>query len=127
MTRAMPRFMVFVKTTKSVEEGAKPDEKLLKAMAAFNSELVKAGVLLDGNGLHPSSKGARGVFSGPKRSVIDGPFAETKELVGGYWIWKCETLEEAIGWAKKCPNPHPFDPESVIEIRRMFEMEDFAQ
>jgi hypothetical protein len=121
------RFMVFVKSSDGHERGEMPDAKLLKAMGAFNEELKQAGVLVDGNGLHPSAKGARVMFQGPKRSVVDGPFAEAKELVGGYWIWKCESLGEAIGWAKKCPNPHPMAPESVIEIRQLFELEDYSE
>ena len=121
------RFMVFVKASDASEAGQMPDAKLLKAMGAYNEELKKAGVLVDGNGLHPSAKGARVVFQGAKRSVVDGPFAESKELVGGYWIWSCKSLDEAIAWAKRCPNPHPGAPESEIEIRQLFELEEFAQ
>jgi hypothetical protein len=101
-----------------------PDEKLLTDMGKFNEELVKAGVMLAGEGLHPSSKGARVCFSGPNRTVIDGPFAETKELIAGYWLWKVKSLEEAIEWVKRCPNPMPGDSE--IEIRPVFEAEDFG-
>ncbi|HEY7239836.1 MAG TPA: YciI family protein, partial [Burkholderiales bacterium] len=101
-----------------------PSEELLAAMAKFNEEMVKAGVMLDGNGLQPSSKGARVRFSGVKRSVIDGPFAETKELVAGFWIWQVKSKEEAIEWVKRCPNPMP--GESEIEIRQVFEAEDFG-
>ena len=102
-----------------------PSEELLAAMAKFNEELVKAGVMLEGNGLQPSAKGARVRFSGDKRTVIDGPFAETKELVAGYWVLQCKSLEEAIAWIKRCPNPHTEDGE--IEIRQVFELEDFGE
>lgn len=119
------RFMVMVKATKDSEGGKMPSEELLAAMAQFNQELVKAGVMLDGNGLQPSSKGARIRFSGNKRTVIDGPFAETKELVAGYWILQCKSLAEAIEWIRRCPNPHNEDGE--IEIRQMFELEDFGE
>jgi hypothetical protein len=118
------RFMVMVKATKDSEAGVMPSEELLAAMAKYNEELVKAGVMLDGSGLQPSSKGARVRFSGDKRTVIDGPFAETKELVAGYWIWQCKSLAEAVEWIKRCPNPH--DEESEIEIRQLFELEDFG-
>jgi hypothetical protein len=118
------RFMVIVKATKDSEAGVMPSEELLAAMAKFNEEMVKAGVMLDGNGLHPSSKGARIRFSGNKRTVIDGPFAETKELVAGYWIIQVKSKEEAIEWIKRCPNPHHEDGE--IEIRQLFELEDFS-
>jgi hypothetical protein len=118
------RFMVFVKATKDSEAGIMPSELLLRDMGNFNEELVKAGVMLAGEGLQPSSKGARVRFSGDKRTVIDGPFAETKELVAGFWIWKCKSLEEAIEWVKRCPNPMP--GESDIEIRQIFEAEDFG-
>jgi hypothetical protein len=118
------RFMVMVKATKDSEAGKMPSEKLLAAMAKFNEELVKAGVMLDGNGLRPSSKGARVRFSGDTRTVIDGPFAETKELVAGYWILQCKSLAEAIEWIRRCPNPHNEDGE--IEIRQMFELDDFG-
>jgi hypothetical protein len=116
--------MVMVKATKDSEAGQLPSEELLAAMAKFNEEMVKAGVMLDGNGLQPSSKGARVRFSGAKRTVIDGPFAETKELVAGYWILQCKSLAEAIEWIKRCPNPHHEGGE--IEIRQLFELEDFG-
>jgi len=119
------RFMVMVKATKDSEAGVMPSEKLLAEMMKFNEELVKAGVLLAGDGLHPSSTGARVRFSGAKRTVIDGPFAETKELLAGYWLWQVNSMEEAIGWVKRCPNPH--EGESEIEIRRVFEAEDFGE
>jgi hypothetical protein len=118
------RFIVMVKATKDSEAGKLPSEELLAAMAKFNEEMVKAGVMLDGNGLHPSAKGARVKFSGDKRTVIDGPFAETKELIAGYWILQCKSLAEAIEWIKRCPNPHADDGE--IEIRPLFELEDFG-
>jgi hypothetical protein len=113
-----------VKATKDSEAGVMPDEKLLTDMGKFNEELVKAGVMLAGEGLHPSSKGARVRFSGAKRSVIDGPFAETKELVAGFWMWQVKSKEEAIEWVKRCPNP--FAGDSEIEIRQVFEAEDFG-
>lgn len=118
------RFMVIVKATKDSEAGKMPSEQLLGEMAKFNEELVKAGVMLDGNGLQPSAKGARIRFSGKNRTVIDGPFAETKELVAGYWIIQTKSLEEAIEWMKRCPNPH--EEEGEIEIRQLFELDDFA-
>jgi hypothetical protein len=118
------RVMVIVKANKQSEEGVMPDEKLLSAMGEFNEELSKAGVMLAGEGLHPSSKGKRVKFSGANRSVYDGPFAETKELIAGYWIWKVNSMEEAVEWVKRCPNPHVGDSE--IEIRRIFEAEDFG-
>ncbi|TMH53987.1 MAG: YciI family protein [Betaproteobacteria bacterium] len=119
------RFMVMVKATKDSEAGVLPDEKLLADMGKFNEELVKAGVMLAGEGLQPSSKGARVRFSGAKRTVIDGPFAETKELVAGFWLWQVKSKEEAIEWVKRCPNPFP-GTESEIEIRQVFEAEDFG-
>ena len=119
------RFMVIVKADKNSEAGVMPDEKLLTAMGKFNEELVKAGVMLAGEGLHPSSKGARVRFSGDKRTVIDGPFAETKELIAGFWLWQVKSKEEAIEWVKRCPNPMP--GESEIEIRQIFEAEDFGE
>ena len=122
--RTIMRFMVIVKATRDSEAGKMPSEELLSAMAKFNEEMVKAGVMLDGNGLQPSSKGARVRFSGDKRRVIDGPFAETKELVAGYWILQCKSLAEAIEWIKRCPNPH--NGESEIEIRQLFELDDFG-
>ena len=118
------RFMVLVKADKNTEAGALPDEKLLTEMGKFNEELVEAGVMLAGEGLHPSSKGARVRFSGAKRTVIDGPFAETKELVAGFWLWKVKSKEEAIEWVKRCPNPT--GGEAEIEIRQVFEAEDFG-
>ena len=118
------RFMVIVKATKESEAGGLPDEKLLAAMGKYNEELVKAGVMLAGEGLHPSSKGARVRFSGAKRTVIDGPFAETKELIAGFWMWKVKSKAEAIDWIKRCPNP--FHGESEIELRQVFEPEDFG-
>ena len=118
------RFMVMVKATKDSEAGKMPSEEMLSAMAKFNEEMVKAGVMLDGNGLQSSAKGARVRFSGDKRTVIDGPFAETKELVAGYWIIQVKSKAEAIEWIKRCPNPHEGDSE--IEIRQLFELEDFA-
>jgi hypothetical protein len=118
------RFMILVKATKDSEAGIMPSEQLLSEMGKFNEELVKAGVMLAGEGLHPSSKGARVRFSGTKRTVIDGPFAETKELVAGFWLWKCKSRQEAIDWVKRCPNPMP--GESEIEIRQVFEAEDFG-
>ena len=118
------RFMVFVKASKESEAGVMPSADLLTAMGKFNEELAKAGVLLAADGLKPSSKGARVRFSGANRTVLDGPFAETKELVAGYWIWQVKSLAEAIEWAKRCPNPMPGD--SDIEIRQIFEAEDFG-
>src|ERR1700761_1907640 len=120
------RFMVMVRASKDSEAGVPPDEKLLADMGKYNEELVKAGIMLAGEGLQPSSKGARVKFSGSKRTVIDGPFAETKELIAGFWMWKCKSLAEAIDWAKKCPNPHP-DNDSELEIRQVFEFEDFDE
>lgn len=119
------RFMVMVKATKNSEDGAKPTPELLAAMDKFNQDLIKAGVMLSGEGLQPSSKGARVKFSGKKRTVVDGPFTETKELVAGFWLWKCKSLQEAIDWVKRCPNPMPGE-DSDIEIRQVFEAEDFA-
>ena len=119
------RFMVIVKADKNTEAGVMPSQELLTEMGKFNEELVKAGVMLAGDGLQPSSKGARVKFSGAKRTVIDGPFTETKDLVAGYWIWQCKSLQEAIEWVKRCPNPT--GTESVIEIRQLFEAEDFGE
>jgi hypothetical protein len=119
------RFMILVKADKNSEAGVLPDEKLLAEMGKFNEELVKAGVMLAGEGLQPSSKGARVKFSGSKRTVIDGPFAETKELIAGFWLWQVKSKEEAIEWVKRCPNPFP-GTESEIEIRQLFEAEDFG-
>ena len=119
------RFMVIVKATKeSEQEGALPDPQLLLEMGKYNEELMKAGIVLAMDGLHPSSKGARVKFSGKSRTVVDGPFTETKELIAGFWLWQVKSLEEAIEWVKRCPNPHAGDSE--IEIRQVFEMEDFA-
>ena len=118
------RFMIIVKATKDSEAGVMPSEQLLTEMGKYNEELAKAGVLLAGEGLQPSSKGARVKFSGSKRTVTDGPFAETKELIAGFWLWKVKSKEEAIDWVKRCPNPMP--GESVIEIRQVFEAEDFG-
>ena len=118
------RFMVIVKASKESEAGVMPNQKLLAEMGKFNEELVKAGVLLAGEGLHPTSKGKRVKFSGAKRTVVDGPFTETKELIAGFWLWQVRSLEEAIEWVKRCPNPH--EGESEIEIRQVFEAEDFG-
>ncbi|WP_199092691.1 YciI family protein [Bosea sp. ASV33] len=119
------RFMVMVKATKDSEAGAPPSQELLEAMMAYNEELVKAGIMKGGDGLQPSSKGARVQFDGAKRAVVDGPFAETKELVAGYWLWECASLDEAIAWVKRCPNPMPGPSE--IEIRPLFELADFGE
>ena len=119
------RVMVFVKATKESEAGEMPTEKLLAEMLQFNEELVKAGIMLAGDGLRPSSEGVRIRFNGSNRTVIDGPFAETKELVAGYWLWQVKSMEEAIEWAKRCPNPMP--SESDLEIRPMFEVSDFGE
>jgi len=118
------RFMVLIKSTKESEAGVMPSEQLLTEMGNFNEKLVQAGVMLAGEGLQPSSKGARVKFSGAKRTVVDGPFAETKELIAGFWILQCKSKEECIEWVKRCPNP--FDGESEIEIRQVFELEDFG-
>ena len=119
------KFMILVKATKDSEAGKLPSPELLAAMGKFNEELVKAGVMLAGEGLQPSSKGARVKFSGDKRIVTDGPFTETKELIAGFWIWEVASLQEAIEWVKRCPNPHP--GESEIEIRQVFTTEDFGE
>lgn len=119
------RVMVIIKATPSSEAGIMPDEKLLTEMGAYNEALFKAGILVAGEGLHPSSKGVRVVFDGNQRSVIDGPFAETKELIAGYWIWQVASMDEAIEWIKKCPNPMP--ESSIVEIRRVFEAADFGE
>ena len=118
------RFMIIVKADKHSEAGVLPDEKLLTKMGNFNEELVKAGVMLAGEGLQPSSKGARVKFSGSTRTVTDGPFAETKELIAGFWLWEVKSKEEAVEWVKRCPNP--MKGESEIEIRQLFEAEDFG-
>ena len=119
------RVMVIVKATKNSEAGMLPSEELLEAMGRFNEELVKAGIMQAGEGLQPSSKGKRVQFAGSKRTVVDGPFAETKELIAGFWMWKCKSWDEAVEWVKRCPNPMPGDSE--IEIRQVFEAEDFEK
>jgi hypothetical protein len=118
------RVMVIVKASKASEAGEMPDEKLLRDMGRFNEELANAGIMVAGEGLHPTSKGKRVRFSGANRRVVDGPFAETKELVAGFWIWKVKSIDEAVEWVKRCPNPHP--GESEIEIRPIFEQDDFG-
>jgi hypothetical protein len=118
------KVMVIVKATKASEAGQMPSQQLLSDMGKFNEELVKAGIMQAGEGLHPSSKGARVRFSGKGRTVIDGPFAETKELIAGFWLWKVSSLQEALDWVKRCPNPH--EEECEIEIRPVFEVEDFG-
>jgi hypothetical protein len=118
--------MVIVKATKNSEAGVMPSEKLLTDMGKFNEELVQAGIMQAGEGLHPSSKGKRVRFSGGKKTVIDGPFAETKELVAGFWLWKVKSMDEALEWAQRCPDPMPGE-ESVLEIRPVFEAEDFGE
>lgn len=119
------RFMVIVKATKNSEAGLLPDVKLLTAMGNYNEELVKAGIMQAGEGLHPSSKGARVTFADGKKTVTDGPFAETKELIAGFWLWQCKSLQEAIEWVKRCPDPMPGE-ESQIEIRQVFDAADFG-
>ena len=119
------RFMVIVKATAESEAGVMPSTELLAAMGNYNEQLVKAGIMLAGEGLHPSSKGARVRFSGDKRTVVDGPFTETKELIAGFWLWQVRSKEEAIEWVKRCPNPMMSDSE--IEIRQVFEAEDFGE
>ena len=119
------RVMVMVKANEESEAGKMPPAKLFEDMGRFNEELVKAGIMLAGDGLHPSSKGKRVAFSGKKRTVIDGPFAETKELVAGFWIWQVRSMEEAVEWVKKCPNP--MEEDSEIEIRPIFEADDFGE
>jgi len=123
--RQVMRVTVLVKATKGSEAAGAPDARLLTEMGKFNDELIGAGIMLAGEGLHPSSKGVRVHFSGPKRTVIDGPFAETKELVAGFWIWQVKSMEEAVEWVKRCPNPHNED--SDIEIRQVFELDDFGE
>ena len=120
------RFMILVKATKDSEAGVMPGPEMFEAMGKYNEELVKAGIMKAGEGLHPSSQGARVHFSGTRRTVVDGPFAETKELVAGFWLWECKSLEEAIEWVKKCPNPMPGE-DSDIEIRRVYEAEDLGE
>ena len=119
------RVMVIIKANKESEAGVLPDKKLLTEMGQYNEELVKAGVMLAGEGLHPSSKGKRVRFSGAKVSVIDGPFAETKELIAGFWMWQVKSMDEAVEWVKRCPSPTDA-PDGEIEIRQVFEMEDFG-
>ncbi len=116
------KVMVIIKSDQATESGAMPDEKMLSAMGAYNQDLVKAGIMLDGAGLHPSSKGAKVVWSGGRTTVVDGPFAEAKELIAGFWIWQVRSLEEAVEWARRCPNTQ----DAEIEIRRIFEAEDFG-
>ena len=118
------RVMVIVKASKESEAGVMPDEKMLAEMGKYNEELVKAGIMLAGEGLHPSSRGKRVRFSGTNRTVVDGPFAETKELMAGYWLWQVKSMDEAVEWLKKCPNPH--NGVSEVEIRPVFEAEDFG-
>lgn len=118
------KVMVIVKASKASEAGEMPDEKLLAAMGNYNEELVKAGIMLAGEGLHPTSKGVRVRFSGKDRTVIDGPFTETKELIAGYWLWKVKSMQEAIDWLKRCPNPH--DEPTEVEIRPVFGIDDFG-
>ena len=118
--------MVIVKATIDSEAGVMPSTQLLTEMGKFNEELVKAGVMLAGEGLHPSSKGVRVKFSGKKRTVVDGPFAETKELIAGYWLWLCKSKEEALEWAKRCPNPAVDGKDGELEIRQVFEADDFG-
>jgi hypothetical protein len=118
------RFLVIVKASKDSEAGAMPSQELLTAMGNYNEALVKAGVMLGGEGLHPSAKGKRVRFAGSTRTVIDGPFAETKELAAGFWLWKCASMDEVVAWLKKCPNPHA--DECEVEIRQIFSAEDFG-
>jgi hypothetical protein len=117
--------MVMVKASKASEAGVMPDERLLTDMGKYNEELVNAGILLAGEGLHPSSKGKRVRFSGTERTVLDGPFAETKELVAGFWLWQVRSMDEAVEWLKRCPNPH--DEDTEVEIRPVFEADDFGE
>jgi len=120
------RFMVMVKATPNSEAGKLPSQELLAQMGAFNEELVKAGIMLAGEGLKPSAAGARVTFAGSKRTVTDGPFTETKELVAGFWLWQCKSMAEALEWLKRCPDPMPGE-EGVIEIRPLYEAEDFGE
>ena len=120
------RVMVIVKATKNSEAGVLPDEKLLAEMGKFNEELVKAGVMLAGEGLKPSARGARVIFSGGKKTVVDGPFAETKELIAGFWLWQVKSMDEALEWARRCPDPMPGE-EGALELRPVFEPEDFGK
>lgn len=119
------RVMVFVKATEDSEQGVMPSAEMLEAMGKFNEELAEAGIMVNGDGLKPSSQGKRIAFDGPSRLVIDGPFAETKELIAGYWLWSVRDMDEAVAWAKRCPNPMPGPSE--LEIRPLYEMEDFAE
>lgn len=119
------RVMVFVKATEDSERGVMPSAEMLEAMGKFNEELAEAGIMVEGDGLKPSSQGKRIAFDGPSRLVIDGPFAETKELVAGYWLWSVRDMDEAVAWARRCPNPMPGPSE--LEIRPLYEMEDFAE
>ncbi len=119
------RFLVIVKASKDSEAGVMPSQELLTAMGNYNEELVKAGVMLGGEGLHPSAKGKRVCFAGSTRMAIDGPFAETKELAAGFWLWQCKSMDEAVAWLKKCPNPHA--DECEVEIRQIFSPEDFGE
>ena len=119
------RFLVIVKASKDSEAGVMPSQELLTAMGNYNEELVKAGVMLGGEGLHPSAKGKRVCFAGSTRMAIDGPFAETKELAAGFWLWQCKSMDEAVAWLKKCPNPHA--DECEVEIRQIFSSEDFGE
>jgi hypothetical protein len=119
------RVMVIIKATKNSEAGVMPSEKLLGEMGKFNEELVKAGIMLAGDGLHPSTKGKRVRFAGGKKTIVDGPFSETKELVAGYWIWQVKSMDEAIAWVRRCPDPMPGE-EAEIELRPVFEAEDFG-
>ena len=121
------RFMVIVKATEESEAGAPPSPEMLEAMTEYNEKLFEAGIMKAGDGLHPSSSAVRVTFSGDQRTVTDGPFAETKELVAGFWIWEIGSMEEAIEWVKRCPDPHPGSSESIIEIRQIFEAEDFGE
>jgi hypothetical protein len=120
------RVMVMVRATRNSEAGVMPEEKLLADMGRFNEELVKAGVMLAGEGLHPSSKGARVIFSGGKKTVVDGPYAETKELIAGFWLWQVKNMDEALEWARRCPDPMPGE-EGILEIRPVFEADDFGK
>jgi len=121
------RFMIIVKATEESEAGGPPSPEMLEAMTAYNEKLFEAGIMKSANGLHPSSKGVRVTFAGDQRTVTDGPFAETKELVAGFWIWEIGSAEEAIEWVKQCPDPHPGSSESIIEIRPILEAEDFGE
>ncbi len=119
------KVMVIVKASKASEAGEMPSQELLEAMTSYNEELVNAGIMLAGEGLHPTSEGKRMRFSGSKRTVIDGPFTETKELIAGFWLWKVDSMEQAVEWLKRCPNPH--DEDTEVEIRPVFEAEDFGE